>query len=66
MTSYFNACGVTVANSNQKMFYSVFDVQFCAPHFEKGSVTHVCEHMMRYLHQDLPGQGHCFTMTKII
>jgi len=30
MTSYFSACGVTVAKSNHK-FSSFFDVHLCAP-----------------------------------
>jgi len=39
MTSYFNACDVTVANSNHKDFLCFFDVHLC-PHFEKGSATY--------------------------
>ena len=40
MTSYFNACDVTVANSNHKIRYDLFSTCTCAPHFEKGSATH--------------------------
>jgi len=40
MTSYFNACDVTVAYSNHKIFYNFFSTCTCAPHFEKGSPTH--------------------------
>jgi len=36
MTSYFNACEATVANSNHKNFLYFFDLHFC-PDFEKGS-----------------------------
>ena len=39
MTSYFNACDVTIANSNHKNFYNFFDRHVCAPHVEKGSAT---------------------------
>ena len=40
MTSYFNACDITVANSNHKICYNFFLTCTCAPHFEKGSATH--------------------------
>jgi len=40
MTSYFNACVVTVAISNHKFFLHFF-TWTCASHFEKGSATHV-------------------------
>ena len=40
MTSYFNACDVTVANSNHKICYNFFSTCICGPHFEKGSATH--------------------------
>ena len=41
MTSYFNACDVTVANSNQTFFYIVvFWRALVPPYFEKGSATH--------------------------
>jgi len=40
MTSYFNACDVTVANSNHKICYNFFSTCTCAPHFEKGSANH--------------------------
>jgi len=43
MTSYFNTCDVTVANSNHKIFYS-FSTCTCAPHFGKGSATHGNKH----------------------
>jgi len=36
MTSYFNACDATVANSNRKNFLTCT----CVPHFGKGSATH--------------------------
>ena len=39
--SYFNACDVAVANSNHKICYNFFSTCTCAPHFEKGSATHV-------------------------
>jgi len=41
MTSYFTACDVTVANSNHKICYNLFSTCTCAPHFKKGSATHV-------------------------
>jgi len=40
MTSYFNACGVTVANSNRKNFLCVYDMHLCPPYFEEGSATY--------------------------
>jgi len=39
VTSYFNACDITVANSNHNIFLHFF-TWTCAPHFEKGSATH--------------------------
>ena len=40
MTSYFNACDVTVASSKHKIILH-FLTWICAPpHFEKGSATH--------------------------
>ena len=38
MTSYFNGCDVTVANSNYKNFPSFF-WRALVPHIEKGSST---------------------------
>jgi len=40
MTSYFNDCDVTVANTNHKIFLDFFDLDLCPPHFEKGSATY--------------------------
>jgi len=40
MTLYFNACHIIVANSNQKIFCSVFDLHLF-PQFERDSATHV-------------------------
>jgi len=31
MTSYFNPCDVTVANSNHKIFLHFFDLDLCPP-----------------------------------
>jgi len=42
MTPYFNACDVTVSNSNHKIFYN-FLTCACAPHFKKGSATHAAD-----------------------
>ena len=39
MTSYFNACDVTVTNSNDK-FSIIFWRALVPPHFEKGSATY--------------------------
>jgi len=36
MTSYFNACDVTIANTNYKNFPYFFEVHL-RPHFEKGA-----------------------------
>ena len=44
MTSYFNACDVTVANSNRKNFLQLFWRALCAPLFEKGSAIHAYLH----------------------
>jgi len=35
MTSYFNACYVTVANSNHKIFLWNFDMHLCPPTLKK-------------------------------
>jgi len=35
MTSYFNACDVTVADSNRKIFLLFFDVHLCPPTLNK-------------------------------
>jgi len=35
MTSYFNACDVTVANSNHKNFLQFFDMHLCPPTLKK-------------------------------
>ena len=43
MTSYLNACDVTVANSNHKICYNSFQHALVPPHFEKGSATHACK-----------------------
>ena len=40
MTSYFNDCDITIANSNDKHFSGFFLRAHAPPHFEKGSATH--------------------------
>jgi len=35
MTSYFNACDVTVANSYHKIFLQLFDLHLCPPTLKK-------------------------------
>jgi len=44
MTSYSNACDVTVANSNHKNFLQFFDVHLCPPNLKKVPPTMVKPH----------------------
>jgi len=63
MTSYFNACDVTVANSNNKICNNFFSTCTCSLHFEKGSATlghHPRSHFTKLLSRALFfGPCHC-------
>ena len=58
MTSYFNACDVAVAYSNQKNLPKYFRRALVPSHFEKGSATHdhyatyfSCSYVVNSIHE---------------